>query len=381
MRLALCVTVALVSLVLPSAAAAARTSGDIAPGRYVVTLAAGADGADVNAVARKVARGGGRVVHRYRAALRGLAAASVTRAQVAALRRLPGVARVEPDRWYGLAETQAGAPWGLDRIDQRLRPVNTTYTYATTAAGVHGYVIDTGIRATHTEFDGRASADANFFDDGRTDDCNGHGTHVAGTVGGETYGVAKDVRLHAVRVIGCDGFGLLSSIVGGVDWVTANHIRPAVANMSLGGLHNPIINQAVIRSIASGVTYAVAAGNFNLPACWSSPASAGPAITVAATNPIDARAGFSNWGSCVDLFAPGVDIPSAWNGSDTDTFTASGTSMASPHAAGAAALYLATHPTASPTEVRTALVNASTKGVVRDSPLLGSPNRLLYTGF
>jgi len=254
-----------------------------------------------------------------------------------------------------------------------------SYNYQTTGSGVHAYVIDTGIRPTHREFGGRASADADFSaaPNGGID-CNGHGTHVAGTIGGATFGVAKNVRIHAVRVFGCSGPTAISRVIEGVNWVTANHVKPAVVNMSLGGPINSALDLAVQRSIAAGVTYVVAAGNESGDASKVSPAHVTEAITVAAVDRTDTRPFyFSNYGSVVDLFAPGVDIRSAWIGSDTDENTISGTSMASPHVAGAVALFLERQPNALPAYVQDIIKNSATAGVVQD-PGAGSPNRLLY---
>ncbi|MFD5427504.1 S8 family peptidase [Streptomyces sp. NPDC127084] len=321
----------------------------------------------------------------YHSALRGFTT-TMTKAKAARLAADPRVAYVEQNAVLRLNETQAKAPWGLDRIDQRALPLSTTYGYGTTASNVNAYVIDTGIRTSHSEFGGRASVGTDTVGDGRRgQDCQGHGTHVAGTVGGRTYGVAKNVKLIAVRVLDCEGSGTTAGVIAGVDWVTAHATKPAVANMSLGGAASDSLDNAVQRSIASGVSYAIAAGNGNflgLPAnaCSYSPARVPEAITVGATDNGDRRASFSNFGSCLDLFAPGVGITSAWKDSDTATGTISGTSMATPHTAGVAALYLANHPTAAPAQVRDALVSAATSGKVAD-PRFGSPNRLLYSRF
>jgi len=245
---------------------------------------------------------------------------------------------------------------------------------------VHAYVIDSGIRFTHQEFGGRASPGVDLVGDGgQGRDCIGHGTHVAGILGGTTYGVAKSVQLVSVRVMNCSGLGSLSAVIAGVDWVTINATKPAVANMSISGESFGPLDDAIEASIASGVTYAVAAGNDSSDACGFSPASAANALVVAATSSTDVRAPFSNYGPCVELFAPGVAIPSSWYSSDSSTASGSGTSMATPHVAGAAALYLDAHPTASSAEVANALVSTSTPNRVA-SPGAGSPNRLAFTG-
>jgi Subtilase family/Bacterial Ig domain len=291
------------------------------------------------------------------------------------------VAFVEEDGEVHAVATQTPATWGLDRIDQRALPLSSSYTYNQTGAGVHAYVIDTGLRATHAQFAGRVGNGYTAINDGRgTSDCNGHGTHVAGTVGGTTYGVAKSVTLHPVRVLNCSGSGTTSGVIAGVDWVTANRVKPAVANMSLGGGASSALDTAVVNSTNAGVTYAVAAGNSNANACNSSPARVAAALTVGATTSTDARASYSNYGSCLDIFAPGSSITSAWYTSDSATNTISGTSMASPHVAGAVALYLQTAPTATPAQVAQAVVAIATQGVVT-SPGSGSPNRLLYSLF
>ncbi|MFD0143129.1 MULTISPECIES: S8 family peptidase [unclassified Streptomyces] len=323
--------------------------------------------------------------HEYRSVLKGFSA-TMSQARAAALASDPRVAYVEQNATVHMAETQPGATWGLDRIDQRDLPLSTTYTYNTQASNVTAYIIDTGIRTSHSEFGGRARVGTDTVGGGQNgQDCQGHGTHVAGTVGGAKYGVAKGAKLVAVRVLDCNGSGTTAGVIAGVDWVTANAVKPAVANMSLGGGANTSLDDAVKRSIASGVTYAVAAGNGNflgLPAraCNYSPARVPEAITVGATDSADKRASFSNYGTCVDLFAPGVSITSAWKDNDTATNTISGTSMATPHTAGVAALYLSANPAATPAQVSTALVNNATSGKVQN-PLSGSPNKLLHSIF
>ena len=289
------------------------------------------------------------------------------------------VAYVEEDGVVTADATQSNPPWGLDRIDQRNRPLNAIYTFNWTGSGVRAYVIDTGIRTSHSQFGGRAS---NVFDafGGNGQDCNGHGTHVAGTIGGSTYGVAKSALLRGVRVLDCSGSGTNSGVIAGVDWVTSNHINPAVANMSLGGGASSAVDTAVNNLANSGVPIAVAAGNSSTDACTQSPARAANAITVGSTTTSDARSSFSNFGTCLDIFAPGSGILSAWFSSDTATATLSGTSMASPHVAGVAALYKQFSPGASASTTRNAIVNGSTTGVVTSAGT-GSPNRLLYSLF
>jgi subtilisin family serine protease len=286
---------------------------------------------------------------------------------------------VEEDGAVTADATQSNPPWGLDRIDQRNLPLNAIYTFNWTGSGVRAYVIDTGIRTSHTQFGGRAS---NVFDafGGNGQDCNGHGTHVAGTIGGSTYGVAKSALLRGVRVLNCSGSGSNSGVIAGVDWVRNNFIAPAVANMSLGGGLSSTLDTAVNNLSNAGVAIAVAAGNSNVDACGTSPARAANAITVGSITQSGARSSFSNFGPCLDLFAPGSGILSAWFSSDTATATLSGTSMASPHVAGAAALYKQANPSASAATIRNALVNNATTNVVTSAGT-GSPNRLLYTLF
>ncbi|MFD4140696.1 S8 family serine peptidase [Streptomyces sp. NPDC058572] len=323
--------------------------------------------------------------HTYRNALKGFST-SMSAAKARALAADPRVAYVEQNATVRISETQTNATWGIDRIDQRNLPLSKTYTYNTPASNVNAYIIDTGIRTSHSEFGGRASVGTDTVGGGQNgQDCQGHGTHVAGTVGGRTYGVAKGVNLIAVRVLDCNGSGTNAGVIAGVDWVTANAEKPAVANMSLGGSANTALDNAVKKSIASGVSYAIAAGNGNIlgwpvNACNYSPARVPEAITVGATDNTDRRASFSNYGTCLDLFAPGVSITSAWKDNDTATNTISGTSMATPHTAGVAALYLAAHPAATPAQVRDALVNNATSGKIVD-PRTGSPNKLLHSLF
>ncbi|HET7689643.1 MAG TPA: S8 family serine peptidase [Nocardioidaceae bacterium] len=349
-------------------------------GQYIVVLKDRTSPAAQADARRSAEAAGGSVRATYTHALRGFAAKLPARA-LDGLRSNPNVAFIEADQTVSIEATQSPATWGLDRIDQRDLPLSNSYTYDATGSGVTAYIIDTGIRATHGQFGGRVLSGFTSINDGQgTNDCNGHGTHVAGTVGSATYGVAKSVTLRPVRVLNCQGSGTNTGVIAGVDWVTGNHAAgaPAVANMSLGGGVSSALDTAVNNSIADGVTYAVAAGNENTNACNGSPSRVANAITVGSTTSTDARSSFSNYGSCLDLFAPGSNITSTWHTGDSATNTISGTSMATPHVAGVAALYLQGSPTASPATVTSAIVNSATTGKVTGAGT-GSPNRLLYS--
>jgi subtilisin family serine protease len=346
-----------------------RAERDGVEGQYIVVLKDGAAATSEKAQA-KASRKGGKLKHAYAAVLNGFAA-ELSDEAVAEMRLDPEVAYIEQDQVVTLAATQTGATWGIDRIDQRNRPLSGTYTYTTTASNVYVYIIDTGIRPTHSDFGTRA---ATVYG---SNDCNGHGTHVAGTIGGSTYGVAKGVRLRGVRVLGCSGSGTWSGIIAGMDWVRVNHVKPAVANMSLGGGFSSSVNTAANNLSNAGVFVAVAAGNSNANSCNYSPASASAVTSVMSSTSTDAKSSFSNWGSCAHVYAPGSSITSAWHTSNTATNTISGTSMASPHVAGVAALYKATFGDASSSTIRTWIINNSTANVISGNPS-GTPNRLLF---
>ncbi|PEN11401.1 peptidase S8 [Longibacter salinarum] len=350
------------------------------PGQYIVVLKDGAVAAKSDAAVRSVATSllgkSADLQYTYTTALQGFTAAGVSEKQADMLSSDSRVKFVEQDRTVHAYATQSGATWGLDRVDAR-SGTDGDYNYTATGAGVNAYIIDTGILPTHNDFSD-ASTFYDAFNDGQNGvDCNGHGTHVAGTVGGTEYGVAKDASLYGVRVLDCSGGGTLSSVTNGVDYVAQNHTKPAVANMSLGGGASSSIDNAVQGLINAGVTTVVAAGNSDTDACNQSPARLADAITVGSTTSSDSRSSFSNYGSCVDIFAPGSNITSAWYTSDSATNTISGTSMASPHVAGGAALYLENNPGASPSQVANALTSTATQGAI--SGVNGSPNLLLYS--
>ena len=359
------------------AAAPQKRGGAPIAGQYIVVFRK--DVQDSPGLARQLAAAhGGRILHSYSHALKGFAARLPEQA-VEALERNPNVLYVEQDQTMAAVTTQPNATWGLDRSDQRSLPLDGGFSYTTTGAGVSAYVIDSGIRLDHAEFAGRAVSGFDAIDGGSADDANGHGTHVAGTIGGTTYGVAKGARLVAVRVLDAEGNGTTSGVIAGIDWVTANHVKPAVANMSLGGGVSAALDDAVRKSISAGVTYAVAAGNDGINACNASPARTAEALTVGATTSTDARASWSNYGSCLDLFAAGNNITSAWHTGSTAISTISGTSMATPHVAGVAALYLQANPAATPAAVAGAILGSATSGKVTGAGT-GSPNKLLFAG-
>ena len=351
--------------------------------RYIVVLREHV--ANPAAEAGNAARGhAGRVEFTYTRALKGFAVSlpdAAGAAFVKAMSHNPNVERIEADQLVTASAltTQSGATWGLDRIDQRALPLNASYSYPRRGAGVTAYVVDTGILASHADFAGRVRSGYSAINDGRgTADCNGHGTHVAGTIGGTTDGAAKSAALVPVRVLSCSGSGTLSGMVAGLDWVLANAKRPAVVNMSLGGGASSTVDAAVARVVAGGIPVVVAAGNENVDACTKSPARAASAITVGATTSTDARASYSNYGTCLDVFAPGSAIRSAWYTSSTAIATLSGTSMASPHVAGLVAMMLEGTPTATPAQLDERLKGSATLSKVTSAGT-GSPNRLVHT--
>lgn len=375
-------TCAALVLTIPLAVLPATAMGQPAPGpstdtkTYIVQFRDGVDPRAEAAAAKARGVGVGRVLtHVFPGMI-----TQLNDAQRTALARNPRVVVIEEDQVVTADTTQTEATWGLDRIDQRKLPLSGSYSYDSSGVGVQAYVIDTGVRADHEEFGGRVAGGYDFVDDDTdASDCNGHGTHVAGTIGGATYGVAKEVTIVPVRVLDCAGSGTTSGVIAGLDWVKEVHVNGelAVGNMSLGGHKSKTLDTAVKSVIADGVTMAVAAGNSNQLACNFSPAGVPEALTVAASTSTDARASYSNYGSCVDLFAPGSSITSAWYTSTTATNTISGTSMATPHVAGVATRILEKNPGMTPAEVAATIKGTATKKVV-ESAGRGTPNRLLY---
>ncbi|WP_284090556.1 S8 family peptidase [Acinetobacter pittii] len=324
---------------------------------------------------------GGKVLQTYDAVLKGFAIYLpdvAGTAFVEAMKKNPKVVSVENDTIMKIdATTQSNPDWGLDRIDQKNLPLDSAYSYLQTGSGTTAYIVDTGILSTHQQFSGRVLSGYTAISDGNgTSDCHGHGTHVAGTVGGSTYGVAKNVSLVPIRILGCDGSGASSNVIAGLDWILKNGKKPAVVNMSLGGEANASLDSAVENLFNNGYVMVVAAGNSNTDACSSSPARVSKAITVAATDSTDTRASYSNYGSCVDIFAPGSQINSSWIGSNTATKVLNGTSMATPHVVGVVAEMLQSTPTATPQTISNNLLNQASSNVVKNPS--GSPNRLLY---
>lgn len=348
--------------------------------QYIVIL--NKDVGSSNEFAQGIAKQhGGKVLQTYDAVLKGFAIYLpdvAGTAFVEAMKKNPKVVSVENDTIMKIeATTQSNPDWGLDRIDQRNLPLDSAYSYLQTGSGTTAYIVDTGILSTHQQFSGRVLSGYTAISDGNgTSDCHGHGTHVAGTVGGSTYGVAKNVSLVPIRILGCDGSGASSNVIAGLDWILKNGKKPAVVNMSLGGEANTSLDSAVENLFNNGYVMVVAAGNSNTDACSSSPARVSKAITVAATDNTDTRASYSNYGSCVDIFAPGSQINSSWIGSNTATKVLNGTSMATPHVAGVVAEMLQSTPTATPQTISTNLLNQASSNVVKNPS--GSPNRLLY---
>lgn len=324
---------------------------------------------------------GAKVLQSYDTVLKGFAIYlpdTAATAFVEAMKKNPQVLSIENDTVMKIdATTQSKPDWGLDRIDQKALPLNSAYSYLQTGTGTTAYIVDTGILSSHQQFSGRVLSGYTAISDGNgTTDCNGHGTHVAGTVGGSTYGVAKNVNLVPIRILGCDGSGASSNVIAGLDWILKNGKKPAVVNMSLGGDASTSLDSAVENLFNNGYVMVVAAGNSNTDACSPSPARVSKALTVAATDSTDTRASYSNYGSCVDIFAPGSQINSSWIGSNTATKVLNGTSMATPHVAGVVAEMLQSTPTATPQTISTNLLNQASSNVVKNPS--GSPNRLLY---